>query len=149
MQDTINKIENAFKVVQQLFSQTSEEEAEFKATPQKWSKKEILGHLCDSAINNLQRFTEVQYESKPYNVRKYKQDELVRANNYQQIPIEQTLNLWLALNKQIISLIKYQTIKTLNFEIITGNYDLQSLKWLMEDYAIHMEHHIQQIRKVS
>lgn len=45
-----------------------------KISPEKWSKKEILGHLIDSGINNLQRFTEIQYESKPYKIRKYKQD---------------------------------------------------------------------------
>jgi ribosome biogenesis SPOUT family RNA methylase Rps3 len=33
--------------------------------PKKWSKKQILGHLVDSGINNLQRFTEIQFEEKP------------------------------------------------------------------------------------
>ena len=37
---------------------------EVKIDTNKWSKKEILGHLIDSAINNLQRFTEIQYSEK-------------------------------------------------------------------------------------
>lgn len=148
MQETIYKIENSFEIVQQLFSQIPCEEAEYKITPEKWSKKEILGHLCDSAINNLQRFTEVQYEPKPYTVRKYKQDELVLANDYQHAPMEQILTLWFALNKQIVSLIKYQTTETLNYEIITAGFKSQTLKWLMEDYAIHLEHHVQQMIKI-
>jgi hypothetical protein len=39
--------------------------------PNKWSKKEILGHLCDSALTNLQRFVRAQYEVQPYRVLKY------------------------------------------------------------------------------
>ena len=31
----------------------SEEILKKKPSPEKWSKKEILGHLIDSAINNL------------------------------------------------------------------------------------------------
>ena len=34
----------------------SDEKAVFKPNPSKWSKKEILGHLIDSACNNQQKF---------------------------------------------------------------------------------------------
>lgn len=144
MRNTINQIENSIKIVQELILQTSAEEAEFKATPEKWSKKEILGHLCDSAINNLQRFTEAQYEPKPYKIKSYKQDELVLANDYQHTPIEQILNLWIALNTHIIALIINQTNETLQYEIIMGA-ELKTLKWLMEDYATHLHHHVKQL----
>ena len=144
MEYTVNQIKNSFKIVRELILQTSAEEAEFKARPEKWSKKQILGHLCDSAINNLQRFTEVQYESKPYKIMGYKQDELVLANDYQHAPIEQILNLWLALNTQIIALIINQTNETLQYEIIIGA-ELKTLRWLMEDYATHLHHHVKQL----
>ena len=64
MLETINKIENLLKIVQGQFLKISAEEAMYKVSLDKWSKKEILGHLCDSALNNLQRFTEVQYQPK-------------------------------------------------------------------------------------
>jgi len=145
MLETINKIENLLKIVQGQFLEISAEEAMYKVSLDKWSKKEILGHLCDSALNNLQRFTEVQYQPKPYHVRTYKQNELVQANRYQDAPIEQILSLWLALNKQIIALMKYLTTETLNYELVTGDLQSRSLKWLMKDYGSHMEHHVAQI----
>lgn len=78
-------------------------------------------------------------------MRTYKQNELVQANRYQDAPIEQILSLWLALNRQIIALMKYLTTETLNYELVTGDLQSRSLKWLMKDYGSHMEHHVAQI----
>ena len=58
------------------------EELAQRPAPSKWSKKEILGHLVDSGVNNLQRFTEIQFHPKPYVLRNYNQDELVKINDY-------------------------------------------------------------------
>lgn len=57
--------------VQQMagrFEKFSKEELLSKPAPGKWSKLEILGHLIDSAINNLKRFTEIQFLPQPYKV---------------------------------------------------------------------------------
>src|SRR5688572_27029542 len=62
-----------------------------KPSPNKWSKKEILGHLVDSAQNNLRRFIVAQYEDNPKIV--YRQDDWVRTNNYQNAVFEDLINL--------------------------------------------------------
>jgi len=74
-------------------SATSENTLALKHNPDKWSRKEILGHLIDSAINNLQRFTVIQYEIKPFQIHSYNQDELVRANLYQTADTKDLLEL--------------------------------------------------------
>ncbi|MEM7551027.1 MAG: hypothetical protein AAF363_15185 [Bacteroidota bacterium] len=68
-----------------------------------------MAYLIDSAINNLQRFTEIQFQNKPYKISKYNQDELVKAYDYQNAETEEILKCWLALNKRIKILIKQQT----------------------------------------
>ena len=55
------------------------EELNSKPKPDKWSKKEICGHLIDSAINNLQRFTGAVHQGS-YTLQSYPQDGLVRIN---------------------------------------------------------------------
>ncbi len=50
----------------------------FRPLETKWFKKEILGHFIDSAINNLQRFTEIQYSKHLFVARPYDQNELVK-----------------------------------------------------------------------
>ena len=89
MNETISKLKTLIEETASFLENCPREEMDFKPTPAKWSKKEILGHLVDSGINNLQRFTEIQYQPKPYPIRGYDQDDLVRVNDYQNAePVE-------------------------------------------------------------
>ncbi len=126
-------------------SNYSDAEMSHNISPEKWSKKEILGHLVDSGINNLQRFTEIQFESKPYKIRTYNQNKLVKSNDYQNIDSKAILALWKSINDQILHLIKIQTPETLSYEIILVDGNISDLRFLMEDYVNHLEHHLNQI----
>ena len=126
-------------------AESSEHELGRKPAPDKWSKKEILGHLIDSAINNLQRFTEIKFEARPFIIRRYNHNELVKANNYQNADTNQILSFWLAINTWILNLIDWQTEKTLAYEIELSNGERSDLKFLMEDYVAHLAHHLNQI----
>ena len=64
-------------------------------------EKEILGHLIDSGINNLQRFTKIKFEDKPYIIRKYKRNELVKANDYQNAQTNEIIKFCLSINNRI------------------------------------------------
>ena len=116
-----------------------------KTSSEKWSKKEILGHLIDSAINNLQRFTEIQFAPKPYQIQSYRQVELVKANNYQSASVKDLTILWQAVNRRIQQVILMQTELTLAFPIILGNGDSADLAFLIRDYVDHLDHHLPQI----
>src|SRR6202012_1710610 len=72
---------------------------EHKPSHEKWSNKEIIGHLCDSAMINLERFVRCTYEENFKLV--YEQDEWVATQRYQEIDIENLLELWRLLNLQI------------------------------------------------
>ncbi|MFY0652159.1 MAG: DinB family protein [Cyclobacteriaceae bacterium] len=128
------------------FKSIEEKDWAVKKNPDKWSRKEILGHLIDSAINNLQRFTEIQFSPKPYIIRKYGQDDLVKANDYQNVPIGEIIELWVTLNYQIWRVMQKQTDESLSSEVEVEPGKMQSLKWLMDDYIVHLEHHMKQIR---
>src|ERR1700755_896410 len=67
--------------------------------PGKWSKKEILGHLVDSAQNNIRRFVVAQYEDSPQIV--YDQDKWVGLAGYSDYPTRDLVNLWILLNRHI------------------------------------------------
>ncbi|MES2557989.1 MAG: DinB family protein [Bacteroidota bacterium] len=127
----------------------SDEEMEYKSSSLKWSKREILGHLIDSAVNNLQRFTEIQFQPKPFKIKTYDQEGLVKANNYQHADTESLLRLWLALNERIGDLMETQTATTLAYAIELSNGTKADLRFLMTDYVDHLEHHVRQIRKLE
>jgi len=113
----------------------------------KWSKKEILGHLIDSAINNLKRFTDVQFSALPYKVVAYKQVDLVIVNDYQNLPLDHLLALWQSLNRQIIYVVRNIDDEKLNYPVDPQyeNAELKTLGWIIIDYVAHMEHHFRQI----
>ena len=144
MEEAIQKLERYLNLTESYFINATPIEINFKASESKWSKKEILGHLIDSGINNLQRFTEIQFEEKPYSIRKYNQDALVLTNDYQHSDLLELIGFWESINKRIITIMQLQTIETLRYEIkLDGEYN--NLKFLMTDYVEHLKHHINQI----
>ncbi|WP_075344401.1 DinB family protein [Tenacibaculum agarivorans] len=130
----------------EFISKLSEEEMRKKEHVEKWSRKEILGHLIDSAINNLQRFTEVQFKEKPYKVETYNQNELVIANDYQRANTKNLLDFWESINKRIGAIIENQTDETLKYKVQISNTNIVDLQFLMQDYIDHLEHHLKQIK---
>lgn len=124
-----------------LLNQLSIDELSFKPSPYKWSKKEILGHLIDSAQNNIRRFIVSQCEETPTVI--YDQDKWVIINNYQHSKTSDLINLWFLLNKQIVSI-----LKNTSYEMAQRNCrtkEAYTIKWLAEDYVKHLKHHVHQV----
>ena len=115
-----------------------------KPTPNKWSKKEILGHLNDSALNNIQRFVRIQHEDQT-NIF-YDQDFWVQACNYQNLSRENIQNLWKLNNLHIVNVWENIDEKLLSRTIPVKDEE-PSLLFLMEDYIDHLNHHLKQIRR--
>ncbi|WP_051575704.1 DinB family protein [Aquimarina atlantica] len=145
--EIIQQLDHLLERGTELIKNSSENELKFKPLPDKWSKKEILGHLIDSGIHNLQRFTEIQFETKPYKIRKYNQNELVNVNHYNEASSEEILSFWLAINERIKKVIELQDEQTLAYQIEIGKAEKSDFKFLIEDYVHHMEHHLHQIAK--
>ncbi|MCV9928727.1 DinB family protein [Flavobacterium sp. LS1R49] len=146
MQNAICKFEKLLHENSEYLKSLDKESLENKV-PEKWSRKEILGHLVDSSIHNLVRFTEINYLPKPYNHRPYKQNDLVAINQYQSMDMEELIQLWYSINSQIIRLFKSVDEKALDYEIILSDGSMINLDFLMKDYVEHLEHHINQIKK--
>ena len=142
---TIEKLENYIKSVPARFLAIEEASVENKPSLEKWSKKEILGHLVDSAINNLQRLIRIQYE--PGVKRVDAHDFWVKIQNYPELDKESVVELWYLMNQQFIRIIKSFPPEKLKLEIDTGkeNVELHTAEFLITDYLAHMEHHLRQI----
>jgi hypothetical protein len=147
----MKRLEVHIKEVPVLFKGFTDEELLQKPAPGEWSKKEILGHLIDSAINNLRRFTEVQFLPQPYHIVSYRQNELVEVNHYQELPIDHLLELWTSLNKQISYVVQRTPPKNLEFPVDPkyDNGEMKTLGWVICDYVSHMEHHLKQVMRMQ
>jgi ribosomal protein S18 acetylase RimI-like enzyme len=110
----------------------------------KWSRKEIIGHLIDSASNNHQRFVRAQY-TEQLSSPKYAQDEWVVLQNYQHQNIQQLINLWFVYNMQIAWVIENIHHLKLETPCTIGDNEPVTLKFLLEDYIDHMVQHLREI----
>ncbi|SDI51120.1 DinB family protein [Chryseobacterium jejuense] len=129
----------------QRFQTISAEDWEYKASPEKWSKKEIIGHLCDSAFTNIRRFVVTQYKENENIV--YDQNIWVKAQNYQNVPVSELINLWKALNYQVVHVVENIPDDALQRTCDTTKTELQrfTLEFIIKDYVDHLQHHLKAI----
>jgi hypothetical protein len=124
-------------------SAVSEQAAAQKPSPDKWSKKEILGHLIDSAANNHQRFVRLQLVPE-ISLPGYEQDGWVRVNRYQETPWTDIVALWAAYNRHLAAVIESLDSSTLGHVWHSPSGDM-TLEFLATDYVEHIKHHLGQI----
>jgi hypothetical protein len=110
----------------------------------KWTKKEILGHLIDSAANNHQRFVRAQ-AADPFVWPGYEQGAWVAANRYRLRPWGELVELWAALNRHVAAVIEGVPLERLPTRCAIGGGEPVTLGWLMTDYLRHLRHHLAQI----
>ncbi len=117
-----------------------------KPNPTKWSKQEVLGHLIDSAQNNLRRFICCQYEKTPQRI-VYDQNFWVHANKYVSQQPEDVIENWRLVNLQICIVLENTPDAHYDKETNTGKevIELHTLSWLAQDYVKHLKHHLNQI----
>jgi hypothetical protein len=112
--------------------------------PDRWTIKEVVGHLIDSAANNHQRFVRAQFTTRLV-FPKYEQNEWVGSQNYRAADWQGLVELWAAYNRHLAHVIKNASTNTLTVECKIGDYDPVTLQFLMEDYVVHLKHHLQKI----
>jgi hypothetical protein len=146
MKKTIDELDQIIQEYSKKIGTIPESELSAKPLPSKWSKKEVVGHLIDSAQNNLRRFICGQYESYPPKI-VYDQDRWVASNNYGQMDSKEIIEFWKLTNKRIIAVLSQMpsTNYSLNCDTGTGVVKLHSIEWLADDYVKHMKHHLNQI----
>ena len=116
-----------------------------KPSPEKWSKKEIIGHLIDSATNNHHRFVRAQFEESPNIL--YNQVLWNNHSYYQQMDGHRLIAFWEMYNRHIIELIRLMPSDQLAKECRMSDGNNYSISWLFDDYVRHLEHHLKQIIK--
>ena len=137
-----------------LLSMT-EAESERRRAAGKWSAKEILGHLIDSAANNHSRFVTAQFKADLV-FSGYEQEEWVAVQQYQRASWPTLINLWKFYNLHLLHVASCipqerleQPCEVHNFNRIAWQPVDQSepatLEYLIHDYIAHMKNHLQQI----
>ena len=122
----------------------NEADAATKSRPDIWSIKEIIGHLIDSAANNHQRFVRAQQVAL-FEFPGYEQDSWVSVQDYQHRPWLDLLEFWVRYNHQLAHAIRRIPESSLGVACRIGGNEPVTLGFLVEDYLVHLRHHLKQI----
>lgn len=109
-----------------------------------WNRKQILGHLVDSAGVNLQRFLRGQLDAEFSLL--YPPDQFVDLNGYADRSFADILILWIALNRQLLHVVERIPEDKLGNPCGQGGGEDWTLRFRILDYVGHMQHHLDQIR---
>ena len=134
----------------------SESRAEQPRAPGKWSPKQVIGHLIDSAANNHQRFVRANSQDDLV-FPGYAQDDWVRLQGYTTAPWAEIVTLWQAYNRHLVRVmdavpanVRYRkhtrhNMDQLGWQLYAAD-EPAALNDLMRDYVAHLEHHLSQVR---
>lgn len=121
----------------------------------KWSRKQIIGHLIDSAANNHSRFVRAQFNDDLV-FPGYEQEAWVDSQQYQKKDWNELVQLWKLYNRHILHIMKVTPEETRmklrskhNLHVIASDKlspdEPVTLDWFMRDYVDHMKKHLGQI----
>jgi hypothetical protein len=155
MQDYVSELREAVeRAVPRLLS-LSDEASVRPLSPGKWSAREIIGHLIDSASNNHQRFVRAQFQDDLI-FPGYDQDDWVRVQAYASGPWKELVTLWQSYNLHLARVmaavpeeIRFKVHRKHNFHRIGWQTVPEdgpaTLDYLMRDYVGHLKNHLRQI----
>ncbi len=112
--------------------------------PGKWSRKEIIGHLIDSASNNHQRFVRAQ-QTASLSFPPYEQNHWVASQRYNERAWSDLIALWHAYNAHLSHVIAQIPDGRLAATCVIESSKPVTLEFLVTDYVVHLRHHLAQV----
>jgi hypothetical protein len=109
----------------------------------KWSAQQVVGHLCDSAMNNQQRIVRLQL-APTLTMPGYEQEGWVRVQRYDDRSWDQVVGLFFALNEHLAHTVSVMDAAAFGNTWMVGGEAI-TLGFIVEDYIAHLEHHLRTI----
>jgi hypothetical protein len=109
----------------------------------KWSAKQVIGHLIDSAANNHQRF--VRAQGSELELPGYVQDHWVASQHYNDRPWAELIQLWESYNRHVAHVIAHIPDERQGTRCTIGSNPPVTLEFIARDYVSHLRHHLEQI----
>ena len=144
MKDIAQQLRSIISTVEPQLSRMNHDEVGSKPAPQEWSKKEILGHLIDSAANNHQRFVRA-VNKVAAQFPTYDQDEWVRLQRYNEAPWSSLVTLWSAYNNHLSHVIECIPGDAESSPCNIEKENPVPLDFVIRDYLRHLRHHLTDI----
>lgn len=109
-----------------------------------WTRKQVVGHMLDSAANNRQRFVRAATEG-AYTGPKYAQEMWVDAHGYANQRWETLVGWWEAEHEILMAVVDRIPEDPLDAICVVGDDPPVTLRFLIEDYVRHQQLHLKQL----
>lgn len=127
-----------------LLAKLTNADTSTRPSPKKWSRKEILGHLLDSASNNHQRFVRASLPGK-LEFPGYDQDALVKLQDFREMDWGFLVEFWTGYNRYLAHILTCLPKNAFKAKCQIADHKPATLGWIAEDYVAHLKHHLNQI----
>ena len=144
MKELSERLASTVKGAEPILRKVSEAESTVPVLKGGWSRKQVIGHLIDSASNNHQRFVRAALQGS-LEFPGYDQDGCVRVEAVQSAPWPLLVTLWTNYNLYLAHVIAHLPAAQLDAKCRIGENEPVTLKFLGEDYLTHLLHHLNQI----
>jgi hypothetical protein len=148
MKDLSQRLQSAIDVAEPRLRQVSSIESVKPILPGGWSRKQVIGHLIDSASNNHQRFVRAAQQSS-LEFPGYDQEGNVRVQSPQEADWLLLISLWATYNRYLAHVIAHLPAAKLGTLCRIGSANPVTLSVLAEEYLNHMLHHLSQIGAIN
>jgi hypothetical protein len=148
MKELSEKLISVIEAAEPRLRQISEPESEEPVLSGGWSRKQVLGHLIDSASNNHQRFIRAALQSS-LDFPGYDQNGNTRVQAPQEANWLLLVSLWAAYNRYLAHIIARLPASKLETQCRIGSGAPVTLKFIATDYLTHLLHHLTQIGAAS
>jgi len=129
---------------EEILRHVSAEESRLPILAGGWSRKQVIGHLIDSATNNHQRFVRASLQDS-LEFPGYDQNGWARIQAAAEADWTLLVALWANYNRYLAHVIAHLPSAKLEVPIRIGQNEPITLQFLVEDYLRHMLHHLSQI----
>ena len=143
MEDFLDDFRQTISTSSEQLLKISAEKSGAPRAEGKWSPKQIIGHLIDSASNNHQRFVRLQNEDGLV-LPAYQQNDWVHTQKYAGREWRDLVEFWLAYNRHLVHVLRHADARA-GAHVWKATGGDVTLAFLIEDYLSHLRHHLEQL----